>query len=190
MSLFPLLQQVVVPTLTAVYMAVTSVFPIHPLTPVQRSTKQTFIQKEVRGFFNQAVSTITGESPSVTPANTVSPTPDFQKITSPQPGILSHAQTDIAADGRKVHIVLSFPTGGGVVSGKISGDCTGGLTGNYNKGVLSGTGKGSCSVGPLTLPVTVSFTGNLSGQTQAQILYQLTALNQTYSGKTMVSFTQ
>lgn len=193
MSLFPLLQQVVVPTLTAVYMAVASVFPIHPLTPVQRNTKQTFIQKEVRGFFTQAVSSITGESPSITPTNTpntISPTPDLQKIISPQPGILSHAQTDITADGKKVHIALAFPTGGGVVTGKISGDCTGSLTGNYSKEVLTGSGKGTCSVGPLTIPVSVTFTGNLSNQPQAQVSYQLTALNQTYSGKTQVSFTQ
>ncbi|HXS14923.1 MAG TPA: hypothetical protein VN711_02255 [Candidatus Saccharimonadales bacterium] len=191
MSLFPIIQQIVVPTIAAVYMAVSSVFPIHPLSSVQRNTKQTFVQKEVRGFFNQAVSTITGESPSITPTITVSPTPNnVQKILSPQPGVLSHAQTDIAADGKKVHISLVFPTGGGVVTGKISGDCLGALTGNYTKGILSGTGKGTCSIGPVTIPVAVSFSGNLAGKTQAQIVYQLTALNQTYSGKTVVTFTQ
>ena len=60
---------------------------------------------------------------------------------------------------RSVSVTLTFPLGGGAVSGSFSGDCDGSIKGDYaggDGGAISGKGSGSCG---FVLPASGNFSG-------------------------------
>jgi hypothetical protein len=81
--------------------------------------------------------------------------------------------------GKEVRVNMQMPENGGTIEGVISGDCQGTIDGTYSgQPLYSMNGKGdvTCTIGFLSLPAIVNFTGNIYPEHQtADIHYTITS---------------
>lgn len=133
-----------------------------------------------------------------TPTSTQSPTSEVNisqsnSSNTPVTSKTVTAQTSLIMSGKTIHLTMTYPSGGGALSGTMSGDCTGTISGNYDgpsSQSFIGTGNATCPMGFISVPVTINFTGKLVSSSEASINYIVSAMGQTQAGNTMVDLFQ
>lgn len=192
----PIITQIFLPSVITIITFVTTIFqttpvhnlhPIHPekrvlsahisptITPEEKNIKKDNYEKIIITHAPTATPSPTGSISNSTPTPTIS---------SANPMITAHST--ISANGKTINLTMQYAKNGGAITGNISGDCKGSINGtfNANTSTLSGSAKATCSMGFISIPVSISFSGNLINSSQAEIHYNVSAAGQSDSGDT------
>lgn len=155
----------------------------------QSDNKNQTSQMNFNGFTqNQTNTPIHTQSVPLTvtlsPAEQISPTQSPEKA---EDRIIT-AKSELSSGGKTITLTLTYPSGGGEISGSIAGDCSGTVSGSYSgqpDSTLSGNADALCNQSFIKIPVKIAYDGKLLGdQTQAELTYTIFALGLTQEGKT------